>query len=167
VLIVLVGPKGSGKSHVGRTLERDLGIHFLHVEPLWMRYHAKCEAAGVEPNLAEGLRAVHRGIAEALRTHEHVCVETTGAAPVILDDLLSLAPPAATLVARLDAPLELCLERIRQRNPTEQIPVDVDAIRRIHALSVAAAVAPALTLDSATLSEDEIVAKFANALAFP
>jgi shikimate kinase len=34
MFIVLVGPKGSGKSHIGRTLERELGVLFFHVEPV-------------------------------------------------------------------------------------------------------------------------------------
>lgn len=95
MFIVLVGPKGSGKSHIGRTLERHLGVHFLHVELLWMSYYAEGRAAGREPSIAEGIARVHPRIVDALRSHEHVCVETTGAPPEIVSlfgNALNAAP---------------------------------------------------------------------------
>src|SRR5688572_13495016 len=36
MFVILVGAKGSGKSHIGRILEARLGVHFFHVEPLWL-----------------------------------------------------------------------------------------------------------------------------------
>lgn len=165
MLIVLVGPKGSGKSHIGRVLERHLGVHFFHVEPLWLAWHDECRAAGRAPDLAGGIARVHPRIAAALATHAHVCVETTGAAPEILADLLALRPPADRLVVRVAAPLDLCLRRIAGRDPTEQIPLSEEAIRGVHALSTAAAVAADLALENLALDEAAIVAAFAPRLA--
>jgi dephospho-CoA kinase len=128
MLIVLVGPKGSGKSHVGRVLERRLGVHFFHVEPLWMAYYAACRAAGREPAIPEGIAAVHPRIAAALAAHRDVCVETTGASPEILHALLELAPPAATRVVRVTAPLDRCLERIVTRDQTPNVTLRNDAL---------------------------------------
>lgn len=160
MLVLLVGPKGSGKSHIGRVLERALGVRFCHVEPRWMAYHAECRAAGREPVIAEGIARVHPTIAEELRESEHLCVETTGASPEILNDLLSLASPSETLLVRVAAPLELCLERIRERDRTHQIPMDPDGIRTVYERSVAADLSSALTLENTALSEEEIVDAF-------
>jgi shikimate kinase len=165
MFVVLFGPKGSGKSHIGRVLERAFGVLFFHVEPLWMDYHAECRAAGREPSIAEGIARVHPRIADALRTHRHVCVETTGASPEILTDLLSLEQPSNTLVVRVTAPLELCLERIAVRDQSNQIQMDMQSIRKVHALSVSALVDPAFTLENTALSEEEVVSRFASALA--
>lgn len=167
MLVVLVGPKGSGKSHVGRIIERGLGVHFFHVEPLWMAYYAECRAAGREPAIPEGIAVVHPRIAEALAAHRDVCIETTGASPEILHALLGLAPPGQTLVVRVTAPLERCLERIAARDQTHQIPMDVDSIRKVHALSEAAAVTPTLTLRNDALDEHAITTAFARALGRP
>jgi shikimate kinase len=164
MFIVLVGPKGSGKSHIGRTLQRHMGVHFFHVERLWMRYYAECRDAAREPSIAEGIARVHPRIVDTFGTHEHVCVETTGASPEILGDLLSLAPSSKTLVARVAAPLELCLERIALRNQCNQIPMDVETIRMVYALSSAATVPTDLTLQNKGLGEGEIVSMFRNAL---
>ena len=164
MLVLLVGPKGSGKSHIGRLLEAHLGVRFFHVEPLWMAYHAECRAAGRPPVLAEGIARVHPRIAQALREHEHVCIETTGASPEILVDLLSLAPEPERLVARVEAPLELCLERIVSRNPTHQIPMDLEGVRQVHALSESLALRADLVVENSDLPEAEILARFREAL---
>jgi cytidylate kinase len=164
VLILLVGPKGSGKSHIGRTLEARLGVNFFHVEPLWLAYYADCKAAGRAPVIAEGIASVHPSIAGALDRHRHVCVETTGASPEILGALLSLRPRPEILVARVQAPLELCLERIARRDQTHQIPMEMEAVRRVHALSESLALDPDLTLNNLRLSQPEIEALFRTAL---
>jgi hypothetical protein len=164
MFVILVGPKGSGKSHVGRVLERKLGVLFFHVEPLWMDYYAECETAGRQPTIPQGIAKVHPRIADALRINEHVCVETTGASPEILNGLLALPHPSKTLVVRVEAPLELCLKRIAIRDQTNQIPMDVESIRKVFELSVAAPVQPEFTLDNRSLSETAIVSKFASVL---
>ena len=165
MFILLVGPKGSGKSHIGRILEARLGVQFLHVEPLWIAYHADCKAAGRPPVIAEGIATVHPAIARALDEHAHVCVETTGASAEILNALRSLLPRSETIVARVTAPLELSLQRIAARNQDDQIPVDSQTVREVHALSEALILDADLALDNVRLSEEEIVAAFEHALA--
>jgi hypothetical protein len=34
-LFMLIGPKGSGKTHIGAIVGINTGIHFLRVEPIW------------------------------------------------------------------------------------------------------------------------------------
>jgi shikimate kinase len=166
VFILLVGPKGSGKSHIGRLLEERLGVHFFHVEPLWMAYHAECRASGRESSIAEGISRVHPLIAEALGRHEHVCVETTGASKEILDDLLALDRRSRPLVVRVRAPLELCLLRISCRDPTHQIPMDTETIRLVYELSESLELPPDLTVENEGLADSEIVSLFEAAPTF-
>ena len=112
------------------------------------------------------MSVAHPRIREALRTSDHVCVATTGASSEILTDLLSLAPPANTLVARVDAPLELCLKRIAARDQTNQIQMDAESITQVRALSVAARVEPTFVIENTALSEAELVSIFRSALTF-
>jgi len=164
MFILLVGPKGSGKSYIGRTLEKHLGVLFFHVEPLWMSYYAECEASNRQPLISEGIASMHAPILDALRTHEHVCVETTGASAEILNDLLALTDRSKTLVVRVFAPLELCLERIVTRDQTYQVAMDVESIRQVYALSEVAQFQPDVTLENVQLTEAEIVSLFRDAL---
>ena len=165
MLVLLVGPKGSGKSHVGRVLERHLGVHFLHVEPLWMRYHAACKARGEEPLVPAGIEVVHPAIQEALQRHRDVCVETTGASPEILEDLLRVAPKHATVVVRVAAPLELCLRRAASRDQTNQIPMEPAQLEKVYRLSTAAEIPAALVLENIDLSDADIVRQIRPLLA--
>jgi hypothetical protein len=164
MFVVLIGPKGSGKSHIGRVLERQLGVFFFHVEPLWMDYYATCRVSGCAPAVPEGIAIVHPLIRKALLEHAHVCVETTGASCEILTDLLTLEEPSKTILVRVHVPLELCLERIANRDTTSQIPMDSDSIRKVHALSVACDLRPHMELDNRNLSDEEIVSAFRSAL---
>ena len=103
MFVLLVGPKGSGKSHIGRILEARHGVHFFHVEPLWLAYYDECEASGRRPVVSQGMDRVRPALVRALEEHVHVSVETTGASPEILEGLLSLRPRPETLVARVRA----------------------------------------------------------------
>ena len=124
-------------------------------------YYAKCKEAAREPSIPEGISFVHPHVIEALRINKNVCVETTGASPEILNDLLSLTQSSNTLVVRVAAPLQLCLERIGSRDQTNQIPMDTETIRKVHALSDAAEIQPSFVLDNTLpLSDVEIIAMF-------
>lgn len=165
MLILLIGPKGSGKSYIGRTLEARLGVHFFHVEPLWLEYYAECKASNREPVIAEGIAKVHPALIHALDEHVHVCVETTGASPEILAALLSLRPREETIVARVSAPLEVCLLRVSGRDQAYQIPMETEAVRKLHGLSESLQLRSDITLDNVALTESEIAELFESALA--
>lgn len=165
MFVILVGPKGSGKSHIGRVLAARLGVHFFHVEPLWLAYHRNCREAGRQPTIAEGIAEVHPALAHALDQHPHVCVETTGASSEILDALLSLRPRSEIVIARVMAPLELCLQRIGTRDQTDQIPLETEAIRKVHAMSESLNLESDIALSNMRLTEQEIVEPFRRVLA--
>jgi shikimate kinase len=162
MLIILVGPKGSGKSHIGRLLESALGVRFFHVEPHWMTYHAACSRENRERSIPEGIRLIHPIIAEALQKHPYVSVETTGASPEILNDLLSFKP---LLLVNVLAPLQVCLERIASRDPAHQIPVAADTIKQIYELSTAADLPYDIRLENTHLSDQEILDTFRRFIA--
>lgn len=160
MLILLIGPKGSGKSHIGRLLEARLGVHFFHVEPHWMSYYAECAAAGRPVSIAEGIERVHPLIADALATRAHVCVETTGASAEILDDLLSFKERFDLLLVQVEAPLSLCLERIAARDQASQIPMQEADIRKVYALSTSVDLPFDIVLENVALAEEQILRSF-------
>jgi shikimate kinase len=164
MLILLIGPKGSGKSHIGRTLEARFGVHFFHVESLWLEYYAECKALKREPVIAEGIAKVHPALIRALDENVHVCVETTGASPEILTALLSLRPREDTIVARVSAPLEVCLRRVSSRDQTYQIPMEMEAVRKLHGLSESLQLRSDIMLNNVALTESEIAEIFESAL---
>lgn len=164
MLILLIGPKGSGKSHIGRILEARFGVHFFHVEPLWQAYYAECKTSNREPVIAEGIAKVHPVLVCALDKYAHVCVETTGASPEILATLLSLRPREETIVVRVSAPLEVCLRRVSNRDQTYQIPMETEMIRKVHGLSESLELRSDIALNNMALTESEIAELFESTL---
>lgn len=164
MLILLVGPKGSGKSHIGRLLESRLGAHFFHVEPLWMAYHAACRTEGREPEIEEGIRYVHPEVERSLAAHDLVSVETTGASPEILGDLLRIGERHGLLTARIRARLETCLARIESRDATHQIPMGADMIRKVYELGENVDLRFDITIDNEDAVEGYILDRFRAAL---
>jgi shikimate kinase len=165
MLIILIGPKGSGKSYIGRILESSLGVYFLHVEPLWMAYCSECKQLGRQPVIAEGIRRVHPVLKSALRKHKNLCVETTGASSEILDDLLSLGRNAGILLVRVEASLQTCLRRIATRDQTHQIFMDRDLVEEVYRLSTSLQMPFDLFIQNERTAEHEIVQSFSEALA--
>ncbi|KFF58325.1 hypothetical protein JF66_19375, partial [Cryobacterium sp. MLB-32] len=47
-IYVLIGPKGSGKTHIGNLLERAFGIAFLSVEKLGLGNIPKSKLTGID-----------------------------------------------------------------------------------------------------------------------
>ena len=47
-VILLIGPKGAGKSHIGSVLGRETGIRFLRVEPIWLMHQGEAYSAVVD-----------------------------------------------------------------------------------------------------------------------
>lgn len=157
MLILLVGPKGSGKSYIGRLLESALGVYFLHVERLWMTYHAECEAAGKPVDIREGLQRVRPDLRRALSVHEHTAVETTGASAEILEDLLALGSEFGLLTILVQARLRDCLARIAARDQRRQIPVDVEMIEHIHEISTNLEMSFDIVLKNTELTDEKIL----------
>ncbi len=164
MLILLIGPKGSGKSHIGRILESYLCVHFFHVESLWMAYYAECKASGKQPTISEGIQTVHPSIANALRQYDRVCVETTGASSEILNALISLGQESGIFIVRVQAPLDICLQRISVRDQTNQIQLDTDSIQKIYHLSASLEIPCDLVIENTALTEEQIVKLFTEAL---
>ncbi len=130
-VIVLVGPKGAGKTTIGRFLEAELGIEFFCVEPLFLEVRARLGAS--HPDLErQGFEAVLASLGDALARSAVVCFDSTGASarfPWLLSELGKLA--RVVLIRVLADPAQ-CLERVRQRNAALHIPIADAAIERIN-----------------------------------
>ncbi len=130
--IVLVGPKGSGKSTIGALLETRIGARFVRVEPLFLQVRAALGPSHPEFE-RRGFEAVLARLSRELSSADTVCLESTGASsefPPFLDELGRLA--AVALVQVVGDP-NLCRERIRLRDASLHIPVSDDEVDRINA----------------------------------
>lgn len=70
-VFILIGPKGSGKSHVGTVLKKYFGIPFLNVDQLGLENIPKSKSLG-EDLIIEGFHLEEEKIAEILQTEDSV-----------------------------------------------------------------------------------------------
>ena len=134
-IIVLVCPKGAGKSTIGQLLEAQIGIPFVRVEPIYLRVRATLGAS--HPDLErEGFRAILAHLEEALARHDIICFETTGASQHTPWLLAELGRSAEVLPVKVLAEPGQCVERIHSRDAAIHIPVLDEAIERINAVAI-------------------------------
>lgn len=133
-LVVLVGPKGAGKSTIGAFLAVELGIRFLRVEPLFLEVRGRLGASHPEYE-QRGFEAVLAALRHALASDETVCFESTGASEHFGWLLSELREVARVHLVRVVATPAQCVERIRGRDASIHIPVSDDDVERVNALA--------------------------------
>ncbi len=156
VVYVLVGPKGAGKTHVGRLAEEKLGITFVDVEAL-----ALSQRSTGERSTAVLYRDVVSAVRAALVSAQEVMLEVTGAAPetsTLLEDLRAVA--RVRLIA-VQAPVETCVERVRTRDVSAHLPAPQELVREVHRRSTALGLTYDLQIDNSAASEDDLLAALA------
>jgi predicted kinase len=133
-VILLVGPKGSGKSTIGTLLETRLGIRFVRVEPIFLELRGILDPAHPEFE-RRGYEAVLSRLTAELNLVDTVCFETTGASRELEPALGELARVSTLLIVQVICDLDECKERIRGRDSSIHIPVSDDQVDRINAVA--------------------------------
>jgi len=126
-LFMLIGPKGSGKTHIGDAVGRNTNIHFLRVEPIWLT---------VQPS-EDGWQKVENAIDAAFKIHDRVLVESLGAGDGFRSFHASLSSKYEIKMIHVVANLDTCLARVRSRDARDHIAVSddqVEAYNRVAAL---------------------------------
>ncbi len=145
--LLLVGPKGAGKSTVGTLLASELGIYFLRVEPLFLEVRASLGSAHPDYE-RQGFLSVLSGVADTLATHATVCLESTGASTLFPWFLSELERLAHVVLIRVSAPPQLCSARVQSRDKSVHIPVSDDQVVRINTLAFAVSLPWSLEIDN-------------------
>lgn len=120
-ILLLVGPKGAGKTYLGARLEREAGIPFVRVEPIWLEI-AKTQRLGGASYDAAGQERVLSAVEISLRGSHRVALESTGTAPWFLSFLESLGSLGRVFAIRVRAPPAVCLSRVRGRQGQDHVP---------------------------------------------
>jgi catechol 2,3-dioxygenase-like lactoylglutathione lyase family enzyme len=129
---VLVGPKGAGKSYLGRLAEKQLGLAFVDVEALAL-------SMPEDERRSDLIYArLERLVDERLRDAPDVILEVTGASPHTGAFFESLRRKYQVRLVQLVAPPDTCLARIEARGPANQLPATPEQVREINRLSLEA-----------------------------
>jgi len=124
-LLILIGPKGSGKTYIGSRIEHLTGIKFLRVEPLWLRL-----AEG-----EDGWDRVEREIDGLFLQHDKVVIESLGAGDGFKRMYASLKSKYELKLIKVETDLDECLRRVRSRDSADHIPVSDDKVREYNRIA--------------------------------
>jgi shikimate kinase len=157
---IIVGPKGSGKTHVGTMLDRELGLRFLSVEPLVLKNLNVSSLTGDDLE-REGFLLEEQAIDTMLMSHDAVSFEATGSSRFFPETLERLREKYTVRLIRLRCPLDTCAARVAHRDPTNHIPVSDERLRDINHRANAVELDWDLEIDNAAPASDEsIIAQF-------
>lgn len=147
-LYMLIGPKGSGKTHIGTLVNAQTDIVFLRVEPIWL---------SLKPG-EDGWEKVIEAIDTLFQAHDKVMIESLGVGEGFNKLYANLTEKYPIRMIRVFADLETCFKRVKSRNSAEHIAVSDDKV--IEYNQIAAAVTYAWDLEinnNAIASEAEII----------
>lgn len=158
-LLVLVGPKGSGKTTIGRMLDTKLGLYFLPVEEIALQVLAE-RGGRVDEQYAKAafdaiLVALERVFAETRR----VVIEATGASDESAAYFAELQARYDTRFVRILAGRATCEQRLRTRDAGGHVAISPELAARMHERSERLELPWALTVDNeSSLSPSTLLA---------
>lgn len=124
-LFMLVGPKGSGKTHIGTLVNQHTDIVFLRVEPFWL---------SLKPD-EDGWKKVEAAIDAIFQKQDKVMIESLGIGEGFGKFHASLAEKYSIRMIRVYADLETCFTRVKTRNNAEHIPVSDDRVAEFNKIA--------------------------------
>jgi shikimate kinase len=149
ILYLLIGPKGSGKSHIGALVSKYTDIHFLRVEPVWL---------SLQPG-EDGWRKVELTIDGLFQEHDKVMIESLGVGEGFRRFFASLTTKYAIKLIRVTADLDTCLRRVQSRSRVEHIAVSDEQVMEYNRIAAGVNFAWDLEVDNNGPAEDaEILA---------
>jgi shikimate kinase len=161
-LIVLIGLKGSGKTYIGSLAEKELGIPFLRVEPIFLSIK-KDRHYFDKDYVAEGFKAVEQEIANLLKEHSSVIIESTGIAQEFRDMIERILQEGINVrYVKIDTPAEVCLSRVKNRDSKDHVNVSDEDVMKINKLAGEQAYEYDIVIDNLNSSDAAIMQAIAS-----
>ncbi len=147
-LLVLVGPKGAGKTSIGRGLGEHPGVRFVDVERVAKRVLDQTGGVIDEHYAARAFEAIYQELCAREGDAATLVMETTGASDSANALLSKLRSRFDVVLVRILAEAALCDERMATRDQSAQIQVDSAMVRAMFERTVALDWPWALTVDN-------------------
>jgi len=156
-ILILVGLKGAGKSTIGKLLEKELGISFLRVEPIYLR--AIQENPDLTPLELEpvGFGAILEAVDLLAKTNNVICLESTGTAEYFSEFLSRLEEKYRIYLIRIEAPADVCMKRVFSRDKTDHIPVSDERLRYINQVAATVSLSWDMEIDNTSQRNDRAI----------
>ncbi|MDJ0523711.1 MAG: shikimate kinase [Planctomycetota bacterium] len=155
-VVVLLGPPGSGKSWLGRRLQESLGWSFRDTERELLERYGSRDAFIQDKEAA--LQGIERELGERIASSSvPVVFESTGLSDREL--VLRLMRECESMLVKVFASEDLCVERVRNRRPGVHLNDDPEWTRQFHRMWCRD-VAPSYRFDSEISNEEGEITRF-------
>ncbi len=131
-IILLVGPKGSGKSYIGSLIRENFNYTFLRVES-WVKQMRNGRSVDDPGYLSEVFETIELGVRNALETEKKVVFESTGLTEYFDVMLTNLRRDFQVIIIGIVANAELCRNRVAALDQSIHINVSDEELHLINA----------------------------------
>jgi shikimate kinase len=153
-LYILIGPKGAGKTHIGSKVHDNTTIHFLRVEPIWLK---------LTPG-EDGWAVVERTIDQLFQQQDEVMIESLGAGTGFDRLHSSLRNKYTVKLIKVATDLETCLHRVKTRDHSNHIPVSDEKVQEYNQIAARVDHPWDAIVDNNALATDEEILKVIESL---
>lgn len=131
MIYLLIGQKGSGKTFLGGLLEKKFGIRFIRVED-WAKQIKKERAVENESYLNDVFDQIEKGIRQCMQEADSIVFESTGLTGYFDQMLERLKKDFTVRTVGIYAEQDVCLDRVRSRDPSMHINISDDQVDYIN-----------------------------------
>ena len=154
-IFILIGPKGTGKTFIGRILGKEFGFNFIEVERIFKALKGD-RLYNDKHYIEEGFNVLTNTIKEGVKQN-HIVFESTGLTDefrVLLEELKS---NHRVILIHVKTPLPLCMERIAMRDASDQIALTKSSIEEINNASIKQLFSYDFVIDNTNLDKRGLV----------
>lgn len=151
-VIILIGPKGSGKTFIGTRLSELTHAVFLRVENIWLNL----------PQGENGWQHVEQNIDEVLTQTEIGIIESLGVSDGFNGMLKNLSDKYNIKLVKIVTNLNECLKRVRERSADDHIPVSDTDVQKYNNIAITADYDWDIIIDNNIFAEDSEILKIAE-----
>ena len=160
-IFILVGPKGCGKTFIGTLIQKEIGIHFLRVEDIWLSL--KSERLSNE-YIIEGFNLVKKNIDQLLTLNSRIVIESTGTSEHFFSFLDILRSSYDVKLVKIVASPDVCVNRIKSRDSSLHVPVSDDMLSLINQAALETNLDYDLIINNEKTSNNMIIKMFQTLL---
>jgi shikimate kinase len=130
-IYLLIGPKGCGKSYIGVLFERFFNIKFFRVENWVLEIRKDWDVMDNE-YFEIVFQTIESKIRQALNITDHLVFESTGLSEYFDVMLANLQSEYKVTTIKVNADMDICIERIRTRDQSIHVDVSDEQINKIN-----------------------------------
>ena len=129
-VILFIGPKGSGKTTIGKQVAKNLDAVFLDVEKLLIDY-AKKNSIHSSAIPKHGFDIEFNKIKDILSKDNIVVAEATGSSEFLSEHINNIEKSYQLIPIKIECSFEVCMNRIKNRGHINNFKVKEEDIIRI------------------------------------